>query len=104
MAGESLSHLQWVRGQRCVCCGASPCDAHHPTTLRNTGEDACRAHDHFAIPVCGQHHRERHDLNGHFAGWNKLQIKCWETDQAMRTLAKRLAELERAGEGGVFAW
>lgn len=68
-------YLQWVRQQLCAVCGHKPPNqAHHATG----GGMGMKSPDSEAFPLCHKHHREFHDLNGHFAGWTKQDRKDWQ--------------------------
>ena len=77
------AYLSWVRRQPCYVCGSTPSEAHH-----RTGAGMGRkASDHDTMPLCTRHHREFHDLSGHFRGWRKMRIREWQADAVTVTAA-----------------
>jgi hypothetical protein len=95
VALEDPDYLNWIRRQPCcVCeCTTERREAHHSTfgptsayeempsaLLRGRGKGQ-RAHDSWSMPLCAKHHRQLHQLCGHFAGWHKEQLRDWQTAQ-----------------------
>ncbi|OSI77934.1 single-stranded DNA-binding protein [Bradyrhizobium canariense] len=70
---RSKDHRLFVRGQPCLVCQQTPCDAHHlkfaqPRALgRKVG-------DEFTVPLCRAHHEELHRHGNERAWWANLQI------------------------------
>lgn len=94
MAGEDPAYTRRVAGQPCLLKGTTPClgevAPHHPTHLRETGADARRAHDHYALPLCYGHHvYQLHALSGYFKGWTWQGRVLWE-DARVREVQARL--------------
>ncbi len=77
MAGEDPAYLAFVRAQPCAVGHCHPGGVPHHTGPKGLSQ---RSHDHDAIPMCDQHHKERHALSGFFKGWKKAHLKAWETD------------------------
>lgn len=70
---RSKAHLLFVRGQPCVVCKQSPCDAHHlkfaqPKALGR------KVSDEFTVPLCRTHHQDLHRHGDEKAWWTNLQI------------------------------
>jgi hypothetical protein len=70
---RSKAHLLLVRGQPCVVCGQSPCDAHHlkfaqPRALSR------KVSDEFTVPLCHAHHQDLHRYGNEKAWWANLKI------------------------------
>lgn len=40
-----------------------------------------KAHDYEAMPLCWLHHRQLHELSGHFKGWTGEQLDLWQMAQ-----------------------
>lgn len=81
MAGEDEAYLAWIRHQRCCVefCPAKDIEAHHDPFRKGMGQ---RNHDHTAIPLCRRHHRQFHDVSGHFKGWLKEDRKLFMRERA----------------------
>lgn len=93
MADELPEHLDVVRALPCCAPGAPDgcgfgASAHHPTQLRESGHDARRAHDLFAIPLCALHHHDLHRRCGDFKTWDWLRLCRWEFEKIVETLTK----------------
>ena len=70
---RSKAHLLFVRGQPCVVCRQSPCDAHHlkfaqPKALGR------KVSDQFTVPLCRTHHQDLHRHGNETAWWVNMQI------------------------------
>ena len=79
MAREDEKHLARLRQLPCCRCAKSaPCEAHHPTGAGM----AMRDHDHEAMPLCMQCHRDLHGLCGVFKGWKREQLKTWQREMS----------------------
>ncbi|WP_409192509.1 ERF family protein [Bradyrhizobium sp. RDM4] len=70
---RSKAHLLFVRGQSCLVCQRTPCDAHHlkfaqPKALGR------KVSDEFTVPLCRGHHQELHRHGNERAWWSNLQI------------------------------
>jgi hypothetical protein len=90
---RSKAHLLFVRGQPCLVCKQSPCDAHH---LRFAQSRALgrKVSDEFTVPVCRSHHTDLHRHGNERAWWANLQIEplaiareLWATSPAHGTSA-----------------
>lgn len=89
MAGEDPAYTRWMcLHQRCVLnhlgCRFRMAP-HHPTQFRETGHDAKRAHDMYAIPMCGLHHTHLHMLSGPFKGLTGGELRDWEIGHVLAT-------------------
>ena len=98
MADEDPKHIAMIRKNPCcVCLSPAPSHPHHhtmglsdpcPCGERHAAKVAqprgkgARAHDHDAMPLCWKHHRQLHDLTGHFAGWTKAELRAWQDARA----------------------
>jgi hypothetical protein len=78
MAGEDPAHLGYVRSQPC-CAPGAPAGCYGAIEAHHAGERGLglRAHDHTAVPLCRQHHRDWHAGAGPFRGWNQGQRRAW---------------------------
>ncbi|MDF0497967.1 ERF family protein [Bradyrhizobium yuanmingense] len=70
---RNKAHLAFVRGQPCLVCKQTPCDAHHlkfaqPRALGR------KVSDEFAVPLCRAHHQQLHRQGNERAWWANLQI------------------------------
>jgi hypothetical protein len=70
---RSKAHLLFVRGQACLICKQTPCDAHHlkfaqPRALGR------KVSDEFTVPLCRSHHRDLHRNGNEKAWWADMQI------------------------------
>lgn len=75
MANEDPVYLEWLRQQPCCACGGwGPCVPHH----RTGGGVGRKNHDHSAMPLHAHCHRQFHDANGHFKGWDRLRRSEWQ--------------------------
>lgn len=81
--GSDPDRLQWIREQRCALHGQG-CEGRIDPHHRTGAGMALRAPDDQAFPLCRKHHRARHDLAGHFAGWEKARVKLWELEMVDR--------------------
>lgn len=87
MAKEDPEYLGLVRRLRCCAftCTTVGCEAHHP---RSGVGMSMRGHDHTAIPLCTQHHRELHSLSGFFKAWDGETLKEWQSAMVEVTQGK----------------
>lgn len=61
---RSRGHLQWIRGHYCAVENAEchgKIEAHH-VRLTGDGGTSLKPGDNCAVPLCGFHHREIHNL------------------------------------------
>lgn len=79
MAGEDPKYLGWIRSHPCsiLGCLVAPVHAHHKTGHGMSQ----KSHDHESMPLCWQHHRQLHQLNGHFLGWTGHELADWQAEQ-----------------------
>ena len=82
---RSKAHLLFVRGQPCLVCKRTPCDAHHlkfaqPKALGR------KVSDEFTVPLCRSHHHEVHRHGNEKSWWANLQVEPL-------TIARQLWEL-----------
>lgn len=61
-------YLDWIRSLHCVVCQGRPVHAHHEGK-RGIG---IKASDYDAIPLCENHHRERHQI-GQKSFWGSTE-------------------------------
>jgi hypothetical protein len=71
---RSKAHLLFVRGQTCLICKRSPCDAHHlkfaqPRALGR------KVSDEFTVPLCRPHHNDLHRHGNEKSWWANLQVE-----------------------------
>lgn len=77
MAGEDKGFRTWVQQQPCLVC-RELCELQKTRTeADHVGDRALgkRAHDRSCIPLCTEHHRDRHDCRGFFA--DRLKNRSW---------------------------
>jgi hypothetical protein len=79
MADDDPKYLDWVREQRCNVCGRNPPSHPHHVTGAGMGT---RSPDRQTIPLCPEHHRQFHDVSGHFKGWPKERRRSWQLTTA----------------------
>jgi hypothetical protein len=93
------AHLLFVRGQSCLVCKQSPCDAHH---LKFAQQRALgrKVSDEFTVPLCRAHHQELHRHGNEKAWWANLQItplaaakELWDASQ-LDAVGERTGGLE----------
>ncbi|WP_298884004.1 ERF family protein [uncultured Bradyrhizobium sp.] len=70
---RSKAHLLFVRGQPCLVCRQTPCDAHHlkfaqPRALGR------KVSDEFTVPLCRAHHQELHRRGSEQTWWSDMQM------------------------------
>lgn len=76
-------YLHWVASLPCCSCGARPpSHAHHSTG----GGMGMKAHDRETMPLCHKCHRDFHDGNGKFDGWNRAQRRLFQDLAVEQTL------------------
>lgn len=70
---RSKEHLTFVRGQPCLVCQQTPCDAHHVkfAQARSLGR---KVSDEFTVPLCRTHHQDLHRHGNEKAWWANVQI------------------------------
>lgn len=76
--------LGWIRSLPCCSCGARPPNHPHHATGGGMGR---KSHDRETMPLCFRCHRDFHDGNGKFDGWNKAQRRLFQ-DLAIERLVK----------------
>jgi hypothetical protein len=62
---RSDAHLRWIRGHNCSCMGSGGCDGKIEAAHVRSGTDGgmgVKPSDRYAIPLCGGHHREQHQI------------------------------------------
>lgn len=64
-------HLDWVRRQPCLGCGASPCHAHHVKC--GFGMIGKRVSDSRTVPLCPDCHRDLHSA-GELGWWQERGV------------------------------
>jgi hypothetical protein len=79
--------LETVRDLPCLCCGESPCDAHHVTTRGAGGQDT----PENLMPLCREHHTLWH------AKGPKYMILTFPAVQFWLEGAERWEILHKAG-------
>ena len=73
MRRRNKTHLLFVRGQPCLICKRSPCDAHHIKFAQSTALGR-KVSDEFTVPLCRGHHREVHRCGDEAAWWDKAGV------------------------------
>ena len=79
-----LEYLEWLRRQPCCSpyCEHNPRDRSHPHHHRHMGAGAGKkAPDRFAMPLHWRCHRDFHDLQGAFRGWDRERLTAWQDEQ-----------------------
>jgi hypothetical protein len=71
---RNKAHLLFIRGQPCLVCKQSPCDAHHlkfaqPRALGR------KVSDEFTVPLCRSHHSDLHRYGNEKSWWADLQVE-----------------------------
>ena len=85
------AYLRKVRGLPCILRNASSCFG--VTEADHVGADkgvAMKGSDHDAVPMCRNHHTQRHAMQGYFRGWDKALMAAWRK-WAIAATRKRLA-------------
>jgi hypothetical protein len=82
----------------CVVCGSRPSEAHH----RTGGGTGTKTSDRQTMPLCTAHHRQLHDLNGHFRGWLKADLQSWQTLNAIGYLGRYMQREQQHDDPSVF--
>ena len=93
------SYLNYIHSQSCIICGRRPVDADH---LIARGRGSASQNDYSAIPLCREHHSERHQ-----GGTSKLEAKynvnlwkdSWSLLQTYVKVLRQDAEVEDGEEG-----
>lgn len=74
------SHLAFLRTLPCLCCGDNTStEAAHirfsdaRIVKMNAGVGA-KADDFFCVPLCGQHHRQQHEIGDELVFWKRYGI------------------------------
>ena len=52
-------YIEWVKTLGCICCGRPNVDPHHENERGRAGKGV-KAPDRRCIPICHEHHVERH--------------------------------------------
>jgi hypothetical protein len=104
---RSKVHLLFVRGQPCLVCRQSPCDAHHlkfaqPRALGR------KVSDEFTVPLCRTHHQDLHRSGNEKAWWTNLQLEplpvakqLWETSPIHSTAGPAAASPSTMSSEGI---
>jgi hypothetical protein len=88
------AYMMWVKAQPCLMSPHGGCsgviEADHAGLDRGIGQ---KAHDNTCVPLCSQHHHDRHNFTGPFKNWTQERMRAW------RELAIRLTQqaAQRAG-------
>lgn len=98
MAGENPAYIRIVKAMPCRLAATGRCvgavEAHHPTHLRQSGDDKRRAHDFTAIPLCHSHHvAELHGLSGFFRTFNREDLVAWQTAEMLEVQGAAMPRL-----------
>jgi hypothetical protein len=83
---ESRAYLDWVKRQKCVCCGQPADDPHHPISV-GFGGKATKVPDWWAIPLTRQCHDELHRSPSEWEGRHGPQLQ-----HALLTLTQAIHE------------
>lgn len=102
MSATDPKYRKFVTQQPCICqpCASKP-EFHHMTGAPNyaPGEQkpkqrvglrgqAQKAADYYGLPLCPHHHGQRHRLKGYFDGWDRADLRNFETNQVEALRAK----------------
>lgn len=75
-----FSYMGWVKAQPCMMMPYGGChgvvEADHAGLDRGVG---MKAHDNTCVPLCSQHHHDRHNFTGPFRGFDKERMRAWRT-------------------------
>lgn len=110
MADDRPEYRSFLLGRPCRC---QPCVApvivHHNTfgdvhasdrelpakAIRGKRGKGQRASDMEGISLCHRHHGQLHSLTGYFAGWDKRQLREWQSRQVGELQTEYAAHLEK---------
>ena len=70
-------YIKYIKSKHCLVCGVSPVDPDHQEHLRMGGENKGGLKDFSCLPLCRQHHRERHAI-GSYQFEKKHSINLWK--------------------------
>jgi len=79
---RSKAHLLFVRGQPCLVCKRSPCDAHHIKFAQSRALGR-KVSDEFTVPLCRSHHSDLHRHGNEKGWWANLQVEPLATAQEL---------------------
>jgi ERF superfamily len=77
MRRRNKTHLLFVRGQPCLVCKRSPCDAHHIKFAQSRALGR-KVSDEFTVPLCRSHHHDLHRHGNEKSWWANLQTEPLE--------------------------
>jgi hypothetical protein len=92
---DDPAYLAWIRTRYCRAPGLNPHaggDPHHAKhdELGNSVGAKLKSHDHRAISLCRQHHRDIDGLAGPFRGWTRAMVHAWVDQQIAELRAEYL--------------
>lgn len=85
--------MRWVKRQTCFVRELAPSDVKTfcsgPIEADHMGERGMgqKAADNTCVPMCGGHHRERHDHAGTFRPLKKPELRAWRARAIEHTQA-----------------
>tara|TARA_Y100000593_G_scaffold58461_1_gene108620 strand:+ start:345 stop:626 length:282 start_codon:yes stop_codon:yes gene_type:complete len=63
---DSKDYIKFIKSHFCVICAKSPVDADHLEHIGMGGNRKLNTlKDYSCIPLCREHHRERHDIGNY---------------------------------------
>lgn len=75
---NSKDYLKFIKSHFCMICGKSPVDADHLEHIGMGGNRKINTIKDFScVPLCRQHHTERHNL-GSYQFEDKHSINLWK--------------------------
>jgi hypothetical protein len=101
---RAFGYMTWVRSQPCVLWSmrgsiavaagvtATPCGG--PTEADHAGDRGIgrKSKDGETIPICKQHHFQRTNVSGYFAGFTPHEMWAWRHDAIALTQARARRE------------